>query len=120
MSKLSCVVVPVGQKPYVHEVENEIRSLQELVGGYIELLHLSPSILLICDEESKLKGREGNRHVGHEIIAGQFIVVGDAGESFRSLTSVEQKIVLSFFAEPEQITQDEVEASMMITFIPFD
>ena len=120
MSKLSCVVVPVGQKPYVQEIEHEIRNLQELVGGYIEVLRLSPSILLICDEEAKLKGREGNRHVGPEIIAGQFIVVGDAGETFRSLTSAEQKTVLAFFSEPEQITQDEVEASMMITFIPFD
>lgn len=120
MSTISCVVVPVGQKPYVQEVENELRSLQELVGGYIELLRLSPTILLLCDDEAKLKGREGNRHVGAEIIAGQFIVVGDTGSSFRSLTADEKTTVLSFFAEPETISQDEVEDSVMITFIPFD
>lgn len=120
MSKLTCVVVPVGEKPFVHEIENEFRNFQDLVGGYIEILPLSPTLLLLCDEDAKCKGREGNRHVGSQIIAGTFAIVGDAGENFRSLSESEQRNLLSFFADPEQISPEEVEDSMVITFVPMD
>ena len=31
---------PVGGKPYIREVKNELRALQALVGGYIEVFPL--------------------------------------------------------------------------------
>ena len=61
---------------------------------------------------------QGNRriHDGASIIAGTFFVVGEDGENFRSLTESEVTRYMDRFAEPEDISQDEVESDMSITF----
>ena len=51
----------------------------------------------------------GNRRIGKDIIAGPFFIVGEDGDEFRSLTDEEVKESLKRFAEPEEISQEEVE-----------
>jgi hypothetical protein len=116
MKTITCVVVPVGQEPYAKEICNDNSTIQELVGGYFELVRLSNRLLLLCDEEAKLKGCEGNRRIGSEIIAGQFIIVGDSGEDFNSLDKYEVAAMIGRFRTPEHITPAEVEDSCKITF----
>ncbi len=40
-----------------------------MVGGYIEVLPLS-DVCLVCNEDGKLLGLEGNRRLGNDIIVG--------------------------------------------------
>lgn len=116
--KLTVVMVEPHKAPYVTEIENELSALQKAVGGYIETVYNGDGTIIICNEEGKLKGLEGNRriHDGNSVIAGTFFVVGDDGEDFRSLTESEAVKYMDRFKEIEDISQDEVESDMGITF----
>lgn len=117
--KLTVVMVEPHKEPYVTEIKDELSALQKAVGGYIEVVGNGDDTFIICNEEGKLKGLEGNRRIrdGMSIIAGTFFVVGEDGENFRSLTESEVTKYMDRFAEPEDISQDEVESDMGITFI---
>ena len=120
MSKnLTVVMVEPHKAPYVAEVDDELSALQKAVGGYIEVVGNGDGTLIICNEEGKFHGLEGNRRIrdGSSIIAGTFFVVGDDGENFRSLTESEVTRYMDRFKNPEDISPDEVESDMGITFI---
>lgn len=111
--------VEPGKTPVVAEVQNETRSLQRAVGGLIELVPLDRKVLLICNEEGKIDGLPGNRRLDNgSIIAGPFLVVGDRGSDLCSLTDKQLERYQNQFMEPQQISQEEVEADMGMTFIP--
>lgn len=118
---LRVVYVEPHKPPYVSEVADDIRSLQRAVDGLIENIYNGDGTILVCNDESKLMGMDGNRRIGggSTIIAGPFFVVGEDGENFRSLTENEVTRYMDRFAEPEDISQDEVEADMGLTFISF-
>lgn len=117
--ELTVVMVEPHKAPYVAKIDDELSALQKAVDGYIETVYNGDGTIIICNEEGKLKGLEGNRRIrdGASVIAGTFFVVGDDGENFRSLTDSETEKYMDRFAEPEDISQDEVEADMGITFI---
>lgn len=120
MSKnLTVVMVEPHKAPYVAEVDDELSALQKAVGGYIEVVGNGDGTLIICNVEGKLQGLEGNRRIrdGSSIIAGTFFVVGDDGENFRSLTESEVTRYMDRFKNSEDISPDEVESDMGITFI---
>lgn len=116
--KLTVVMVEPQKVPYVTEIADELSALQKAVGGYIEVVGNGDGTLIICNEEGKLIGLESNRkiHDDMSVIAGTFFVVGDDGENFRSLTESEVVKYMDRFKEIEDISQDEVEADMGITF----
>lgn len=99
---------------YEAEIENTLAGMQRAVQGYIEPVRLSDDICLVGNEESKLLGMDGNRkvHNGQTVIAGPFFVAGDTGDDFRSLTDEEVVKYMAEFAEPEEITREEVDADM--------
>lgn len=111
------VYVEPHKPAYEAEIENSLDGEQRAVKGYIELVYNNDDTILVCNEEGKLIGMEGNRRLdnGVSIIAGPFFIVGDDGEDFRSLTDEETKKYLERFAQPEDITQEEVEGDMGIT-----
>jgi len=115
---LKVVMVEPHKAPYVTEIEDELSALQRAVGGYIEVVGNGDGTLIVCNEEGKLEGLEGNRriHDGMSIIAGTFFVVGEDGENFRSLTESEVTRYMDRFKNPDDIGQDEVESDMGITF----
>ena len=115
---LKVVMVEPHKVPYVTEIEDELSALQRAVGGYIEVVGNGDGTLIVCNEEGKLEGLEGNRriHDGMSIIAGTFFVVGEDGENFRSLTESEVTRYMDRFKNPDDIGQDEVESDMGITF----
>lgn len=116
--KLTVVMVEPHKAPYVTKIDDELSALQKAVGGYIEVVGNGDGTLIICNEEGKLQGLEGNRRIrdGSSIIAGTFFIVGEDGENFRSLTGSETVKYMDRFAEPEDISQDEVKTDMGITF----
>ncbi len=72
-------------EPYKDPVEmvikNNLSEKRKLVKGNIEYSYLTDdySVALICNEEGKINGMRENRDIGHDIIFGPFIVVGDDG-----------------------------------------
>ncbi|MEG1309882.1 MAG: DUF3846 domain-containing protein [Bacilli bacterium] len=60
-------------------VQNTLKAKQAIVGGDIEYTYLEndESIAIICNECGKLDGLPYNRDIGHDIIAGTFLIVRD-------------------------------------------
>ena len=75
---------------------------------------------LVGNEEAKLIGMEGNRYLddGHSIIAGPFFVCGLTEDDFRGLTEEEVQKYMNKYAEPENISQEEVEADTGFMLYP--
>ena len=118
---LKVVYVEPNKPAYAAEIENTLEGEQRAVKGMIECVYChKDSTCVVCNDEGKLIGMEGNRRVGNgSIIAGPFFVVGLGAEDFRSLTDEEVEKYLQEYAEPEQISQEEVDEDTGMTFIGF-
>ncbi len=116
--KIKVLVVEPNEKPYVAIIDNDLKSLQAMVGGPIELIYLSRSAELICNEEGKLLNLPANRRIGRDILAGRFIIVGnDDSEHFTSLSRKDIDKYMEVYQDPEQISQKELQDSMNIEVI---
>ena len=114
------LIVPPKARPYVAEIESGLEPMQELVGGSIEMVDLDDNTSLVCNEEGKIQGLEGNRRIGRDIIAGTFFLCGfnEEGESV-SLSDEQISKYYERFREPEHYSQEEVEDSaFMDVYIP--
>lgn len=100
--KIRALVVKPYELPKECMIPNTLKAKQEIVGGYIEYAYMmdDPNVALICNEEGKMTGLAINRDIGHDIIAGNFIIVGDndTGED-RSLTDDQIKKYQQRFSE---------------------
>ena len=78
-NKIKVLVVEPECLPYEKEISNTLKEKQNIVGGYIEYTRVDndESALLICNEEGKLINLPFNREIGHDVIAGTFLIVGD-------------------------------------------
>lgn len=62
-----------------------LENLQKTVGGYIEPYPLGDGLVMLCDEEGKIKGYEPNLWIGQELIVGTVIICGVSGEEFNDI-----------------------------------
>ena len=118
-----CVYITPGNKPLVIKLNiNEYDVLNNAVGGLIELTHpFDDEVCVVGNDEAKLIGMKGNRHIGESIYAGPILIVGDDGsEDFAELTKEQADKYMEMFAEPEQISDEEVKSDMGIRFIGFN
>lgn len=68
------LMVEPGKEPFVTQIGNDLESLQKAVDGLIEVLYLEENVLIVCNEEGKCMGLEGNRRIDNgDIIAGAFL-----------------------------------------------
>lgn len=68
----------------VRYVRNELSDLQKLVGGYIEPMAFSANMVIVCDEEGLLKGKQQNP--AYKSVCGDFFICNTEGDEFTSLT----------------------------------
>ncbi len=114
------VYVEPHMPAYVTSIPAGLKGYQQAVSGYIEVLYNDDDTALICNEEAKLIGMEGNRHYGNGgVIAGPFFVIGLTEDDFRSLTNGEVRKYLDKYAEPEDISPAEVQADTGFQVIGF-
>ena len=114
------VYVEPNRPAYEAEILHDLEHMQKAVDGYIEPVYLEDGLVVVGNEEAKLRGMTGNRHIGEIVIAGPFFVCGESYEDFCSLTDEEAAVAMQRFAEPEEISQAEVEADMGFTIIPLE
>lgn len=70
---------------HVTAISNTLENLQRTVGGYIEAVEIGPGIVILCDEESKIKGKPFNMAVPNnpnDFFSGDIVVLGTRGEEF--------------------------------------
>lgn len=82
---------------HFREVEDELSTYQQIVGGYIELVYAAPDgILLFGNEEGKLLGMAPNIELPYDTIVGTvFAVRSDEEGAFQSLTGEDIDLLLS-------------------------
>ena len=87
-NEIRVLYVQPGKYPEERTISNTLRALQELVGGDIECCRpWRDSVCVICNDSGKIDGLPPNRLYGHtDFLAGSFVVCGNGGEDFISLT----------------------------------
>lgn len=121
-NEIKVIMVEPHKKPTITTLKNKLENLQEAVGGLIEIINIEDNVCILCNEEGKLIGLEGNRRLADDdIIVGAFYVCGSNDEG--ELTSLNQSQIdhyIKFFREPQTFTQEEIEDSIVFKFIPFE
>ncbi len=116
------MVVVLPHKPaYEAIVGNGLEDLQRAVQGLIEITYpFDDNAAVIGNDEAKLIGMEGNRHIGMSIYAGPLLIAGDDGEGdFMDLTDAQVDRYKKMFAMPEDISDDEVQGDIGFRFFSF-
>ena len=117
---MKVVMVEPNKPAYVTEIGSDFESLSRAVGGLIEPIYFlhDPDAVMVGNGASKLLGMEGNRRFPDGIVAGPFFICGEEmtedGMDFCSLTDEQCEKYVRQFAQPQEITQDEVEQDMKI------
>lgn len=106
---MKVIVLRPHQKACIEEIDNDLASYQNLVGGYIEIIApFSDGVVLVCNEEGKINGLPLNRAIRDEdgnvldIIAGTAFLCDGSGEELKELEEHQMKILLAQFLFPEE------------------
>jgi len=82
MSKIKAIVKRPDEKiGHMTFISNTLENLQKTVGGYIEAVTFGDMVIL-CDEEGRIKKKEANCKIGRTTFVGTIIAVGSNGEEF--------------------------------------
>jgi len=107
LDKIKVIIVKPNEEPRVEEIGHELEDLQNFVGGLIQYVELEDNVVLICNEEGKLRGLTPNRKVGNDVIVGDFIIVGIEDEDETSLTDDQiEKYTKEFTLQNEPICKE--------------
>ena len=105
---LSVLKIAPGQHPQQVEIGNDLKALQQAVGGTIAAVYpFADPVAIICNDDGKLMGLPLNRALWDEdglmydVIAGTFLVVGLGEEDFASLTPELAQKYEQLFHQPE-------------------
>lgn len=100
-------------KAKLEEVKNDVKPIQELVGGYFEVhpFYINKELYyIVCDEEGRLKNKSVTRFcrgIPYDYFVGTFFVCKTEGSEFVGLTEEEAAAVNNFFVS---MSLDEVTA----------
>ena len=84
-----------GKDPVVKTIPNTLHDLQQAVGGNIEVVDYKDGLIILCDEEGYIKGKEPNVFG----ICGPVVVCRTKGEDFASVGEGEIAKLLKEFSE---------------------
>jgi len=98
VSKQIKVLVYEPSKPgEMIEIDDELKAMQRIVGGYIEQVHIPALakhwLFVICNEEGRLIGLPPNR----SDLVGTFFVVRALGTEYVSITDADEKLARDLF-----------------------
>lgn len=75
------------------EIENELKALQEFVGGYIQYVPITPRIGFICNEEGKLMDLKPNFEFRGDLVVGNVLFVALEQGDIVSLTDEDLEVL---------------------------
>ena len=96
---LSVLKIAPGQHPQQVEIDNDLKALQQAVGGSIDAVYpFADPVAIICNDEGKLLGLPLNRPLwdGADVLAGPGFLAGCDNEG--NLTSLPQS-AMDFYKE---------------------
>ena len=105
---LSVLKIAPGQHPQQVEIDNDLKALQQAVGGFIGASYpFADPVAIVYNDEGKLMGlplnralRDGDGDI-YDIVAGKFFLCGLGDENFASLPKELQQKYEEKFRQPE-------------------
>ena len=79
---MKVVVMKPDALPDVQDIPNTIEALQELVGGYVEVVTFGDNVAVVCDEDGRLKDKPYCATLGDVQFVGDIAIVGTDGCDF--------------------------------------
>ncbi|WP_243109572.1 DUF3846 domain-containing protein [Dehalobacter sp. 14DCB1] len=117
---IQVLIVEPQKRPYVKEIRNDFRAMQDIVGGPIEYVYLSDEVHIYCNEEGKLLGLTGNRRIENgDVLAGTFFICADDGYGGDiSLTEEQIAEYTARFQETETFSYREMDSKIFARVMP--
>lgn len=81
---IKVIVKEPGKDPEDKMVKNELHALQKIVGGLIEVVPIGNGVLLVANEEGKIRDLPFNCKIAGHRIFGTFFLCGDGAPEFTS------------------------------------
>lgn len=75
--KIKVFVKRPDEKGHMTWMSNSLKALQTAVDGYIEEIRIAPGVMLICNEEGRLRGLEPNCRISGVEFVGTIVIAGD-------------------------------------------
>lgn len=77
-------IVKRADEPRGHmtSISCSLKNLQNIVEGYIETVTIGPGLVIICNEEGRLRGLPYNCEVAGITFVGDIICIGAEGDEF--------------------------------------
>ena len=82
MNKIKVIIKRPDSKPYSVWISNTLENLQRNVDGYIETVTITKDMVVICNEEGRLRHLPYNCHVIGYNFFGTIIFAGVKGDEF--------------------------------------
>lgn len=103
------LVVEPERRPEVREIDDSLKTMQDIVGGLIQPICLDDPVALVCNDEGKLMNLPANRGLRdkdgqiYDIVFGTFFLCGAPADSdhFTSLTPEQVERYQNRFYTPE-------------------
>ena len=122
--EITVLMVEPGEHPRATKLKDDLDTLQKAVSigteyqGLIEFISLGNGDCIMCNEEGKLIGLEGNRRLGNDILVGVFYIMSENEDGeLVSLTERKIKHYSNILWEPENFDRSEIEAAAFFRFI---
>lgn len=87
-NKIQVVIKCPGENAEIKTIDNDLRTLQKIVGGYIETVTYDDCVV-ICNEDGIMLGMDLNTKFRGVPYLGDIIVAATSGEKFASLQKQE-------------------------------
>jgi len=79
---MKVILKPVGLEPRQILIPNDMYILQQLVDGYVQPITLTSDMLLLCDEDGRVKGKKMNCTIMGIPFYGDIVLVGTKRGNF--------------------------------------
>lgn len=96
--KIKVFVKEPNRVPKEKWIENDLKTFQKTVGGYIEAVTLATDLVVICNEEGRLRMLPYNCHICNVGFVGPIILCGVKGDEFYDVP-VEQGRMMRLFPQ---------------------
>ena len=82
MRKIKVIIKRPGEKPYTTWISDRLENLQKTVEGYIETVTVCTDLVIICNEEGRIRDLPYNCTILGADFFGTIILAGINGEEF--------------------------------------
>jgi hypothetical protein len=82
MAMIKVLMKRPGEKAFEIKINNSLAVLQDSVGGFVESFTVAEDMVVLCDEDGRIKGKPYNCCVMGVDFVGTIIIAGVDGEEF--------------------------------------